>query len=44
VIALALILALPPSLLGAVCAYGPLETRFLVWRRERREVWKPYRA
>lgn len=40
-IAIALMLTLPPALLGAVCAAGPLENRFLVWRRARREAAWP---
>jgi hypothetical protein len=40
-IAIILMLILPPLFLAAACAYGPLENRFLVWRRMRREAAWP---
>ena len=37
---IALFFIAPPALLAAVCAYGPVENRFLVWRKARHEaVW-----
>lgn len=41
VLLIALMLTAPPLFLAAVCAYGPLENRFLVWRRARREAAWP---
>ena len=39
--AIILVLTAPPLFLAAVCAYGPLENRYLVWRRARREAAWP---